>query len=258
VVPEGSIADHEPFSTLVVCSGINSHLYDDKQVYSWLRRLDRQGIDIGAISLGTYLLAKAGLLDGYKCTIHWENLASFTEEFPQLEVTSELFEIDRNRFTCSGGIAAFDLMLHLIGLQHGHALAAQVSEQFIHDRIRSARDHQRMALPARLGVRHPKLVKVIRLMEESLEEPITRARLADAVGLSSRQLERLFRKYLGRTPTRYYLELRLNRARLLLLQTDMSVLDVALACGFVSASHFSKCFREFFGRTPREERVTPA
>jgi transcriptional regulator GlxA family with amidase domain len=115
-----------------------------------------------------------------------------------------------------------------------------------------------MALPARLGVRHPKLVKVIKLMEESLEEPIARAKLANAVGLSSRQLERLFRKYLGRTPTRYYLELRLNRARLLLLQTDMSVLDVALACGFVSASHFSKCFREFFGRTPREERVVPA
>lgn len=258
VVPEASIADHQPFSTLVVCSGLNAHQYGDRQVFNWLRRLDRQGVDIGAISLGTYVLAKAGLLDGYRCTLHWENLASFTEAYPQLEVTSELFEIDRNRFTCSGGIAAFDLMLHLITLQHGHALAAQVSEQFIHDRIRGARDHQRMALPARLGVRHPKLVNVIKLMEESLEEPITRARLADAVGLSSRQLERLFRKYLGRTPTRYYLELRLNRARLLLLQTDMSVLDVALACGFVSASHFSKCFREFFGRTPREERVVPA
>ena len=258
VVPEGSIADHPPIAALVVCAGLNAHQYEDRQVFNWLRRLDRQGVDLGAISLGPYLLAKAGLLDGYRCTLHWENLASFTEAFPQLDVTSELFEIDRNRFTCSGGIAAFDLMLHLITLQHGHALAAQVSEQFIHDRIRGARDHQRMALPARLGVRHPKLVRVIQLMEDSLEEPITRAKLADAVGLSSRQLERLFRKYLGRTPTRYYLELRLNRARLLLLQTDMSVLDVALACGFVSASHFSKCFREFFGRTPRDERVVPA
>ena len=258
IVPQGSIADHPPISMLVVCAGLNAQLYEDKQVFNWLRKLDRQGIDIGAISLGPYLLAKAGLLDGYRCTLHWENLASFTEAYPHLEVTSELFEIDRNRFTCSGGVAAFDLMLHLITLQHCHALAAQVSEQFIHDRIRSARDHQRMALPARLGVRHPKLVKVIKMMEDSLEEPIARAKLAEAVGLSSRQLERLFRKYLGRTPTRYYLELRLNRARLLLLQTDMSVLDVALACGFVSASHFSKCFREFFGRTPREERVVPA
>src|SRR3546814_413756 len=167
------------------------------------------------------------------------------EAFPDRDATSELFEIDRKRFSCSGGTAALDMMLHLIALQHGHELAAAVSDQFIHERIRGRHDQQRMALPARLGIRHPKLVAVIRKMEGSLEEPISRADLADSVDLSSRQLERLFRKYLRRTPTRYYLELRLNRARLLLLQTDMSVLDVALACGFVSASHFSKCYREF-------------
>jgi transcriptional regulator GlxA family with amidase domain len=172
-------------------------------------------------------------------------------------VTSELFEVDRNRFTCSGGTAALDMMLNMIALQHGQALATAVSEQIIHERIRDRHDHQRMALTARLGIRHPKLIAVVKTMEQNLEEPLDRAELARAAGLSSRQLERLFRKYLSRSPARYYLELRLNRARLLLLQTNLSVIDVALACGFVSASHFSKAYRDFFGKTPRKERAVP-
>ena len=168
-----------------------------------------------------------------------------------------MFEVDRNRFTCSGGTAALDMMLNMISQQHGHELAASVSEQFIHERIRDRHDHQRMALTARLGVRHPKLIQVIQLMEQNLEEPLSRQELAEAAGLSSRQMERLFAKYLHRSPARYYVELRLNRARLLLLQTNMSVIDIALACGFVSASHFSKCYRDFFGKTPRRERAGP-
>ncbi|MEX2299213.1 MAG: GlxA family transcriptional regulator [Dongiaceae bacterium] len=255
VMPEASIADAPPFDAVVVVAGLDAHEYDNKAVFAWLRRLARNGIEIGASSLGPYILAKAGLLDGYRCTVHWENIAGFAEAFPELEVTGEIFEIDRDRFTCSGGIAGLDMMLHLIATQHGQALANAVSEQFIHDRIRDRHDRQRMALPARLGVRHPKLVAVIQRMEKSLEEPVTRAKLAREVGLSTRQLERLFRRYLGCTPTRHYLELRLEHARRLLLQTDMSVLDVALACGFVSASHFSKCFRELFRVTPRAVRT---
>ncbi|HTO83860.1 MAG TPA: GlxA family transcriptional regulator [Methylomirabilota bacterium] len=254
IMPEASIETAGRYNMVVVCAGLGAELYEDRAVFAWLRRLDRQGIDVGAISLGSYLLARAGLLDGYRCTIHWENLSGFGEAFPQLDVTSELFEVDRNRFTCSGGIAAFDLMLNLIRLQHGHALASAISDQFLHERIRDRHDQQRMALPARLGIRHPKLVAAVRRMEETLDEPVSCAELARMVDLSGRQLERLFRKYLGHTPTRYYTELRLNKARLLLLQTDLSVLDVALACGFASASHFSKCYREFFKKTPSEER----
>jgi transcriptional regulator GlxA family with amidase domain len=257
VLPEASIENPPPLDALVVCAGIDAHLYDDRQVFGWLRRLARKPIEIGGLSLGTYVLARAGLLDGHRCTLHWENLTSFAEAFPDLAVTAELFEIDRDRFTCSGGTAALDLMLHLIGKQHGAALATAVSEQFIHERIRDATDRQRMALPARLGARHPKLLAVVKRMEETLEETVSCAELARGVKLSGRQLERLFRKYLGCTPTRYYLDLRLKRARLLLLQTSLSVLDVALACGFVSASHFSKCYREQFGRTPRAERGMP-
>ena len=258
IMPSGDIGQAAEAAMLVVCAGVDGHRYADAGVLGWLRRLDRQGLVIGGVSLGSYLLARAGLLAGYRSTVHWENLAAFAEEFPDLEVTSELFEIDRNRFTCSGGIAALDLMLDLIARQHGRALAKAVSEQFIHERIRDRHDRQRMALPARLGVRHPKLLEVVRRMEESTEEPIARARLAASVGLSSRQLERLFRRYLDRTPTRYYLELRLARARLLLLQTELPVLEVALACGFVSASHFSKCYRDVYGCTPRDQRQADA
>jgi transcriptional regulator GlxA family with amidase domain len=258
LTPEGRVEDTAGFGTVVLCSGIDAHVYEDRNVFAQLRKLDRKGADIGALCTASHILARAGLLDGYRCTIHWENLAAFAESFPHIEATSELFEIDRNRFTCSGGTAALDMMLNLIAQQHGQELAAQVSDQFIHERIRDRHDHQRMALPARLGVRHPKLLSVIKLMEEHLEEPLERQGLAKAAGLSNRQLERLFRKYLNRSPARYYVELRLNRARLLLLQTNMSVIDVALACGFVSASHFSKCYRDFFGRTPRRERGGPA
>lgn len=258
LTPIGELERATDLSTIAICGGIDVHRFDDRQLTSWLRRINRKGVDIGALDTGSYLLARAGLLSGYSCTIHWEQLAGFAEDFPDIEVTTELFEIDRQRFTCAGGTAGIDMMLNVIAMQHGQELAAQVADQFMHERIRDQHDHQRVSLPARLGVRHPKLLSVIELMEKHLEEPLSRAELARKAGLSTRQLERLFRKYLFRSPARYYLELRLNKARLLLLQTNMSVIDVALACGFVSASHFSKCYRDFFGRTPRKERGVPS
>jgi transcriptional regulator GlxA family with amidase domain len=258
VEADGELMAASDIDCAVICGGLDIQRFDDRQIVSWLRRMGRRGLDIGAMCTGSHILARAGLLDGHRCTIHWENLASFLEDFPDVEVTAELFEIDRHRFTCSGGTAAIDLMLNVISRQHGHELAAAVADQLMHERIRDEHDHQRMSLPARLGVRHPKLLSVIELMEQNLEEPMSRAELAGRAGLSTRQLERLFRKYLSRSPARYYLELRLHKARLLLLQTNMSVIDVALACGFVSASHFSKCYRDFFGRTPRKERNVPA
>jgi len=254
IAPDAGIEDRAPLSALIVCAGIDVHLYRDKQVFSWLRALARKGVRIGGICTGTHVLARAGLLDGRRCTLHWENIPGFVEEFPEITVTAELFEIDDNRFTCSGGTAPLDLMLHMIGLEHGHRLATLISDQFIHDRIRGPHDHQRMALTSRLGVRDAKLLSVITLMEANIEEPLSRAALAASVGLSTRQLERLFRRHLDRTPKQHYLEVRLRRARQLLMQTDMSVLAVALACGFVSASHFSKCYRERIGLTPRQER----
>jgi len=237
-----------------VCAGLDVKAQSDKSILNMLRRLDRQGAMIGAICTGTYLMAAAGLLDDRRCTIHWENIDGLAEEFPLLEITNELFEIDDTRITCSGGTASLDMILYMIGQIHGQTLAAQVSDQFIHDRIRDPSDRQRMELRSRLGVSHPKLLAVVDYMEQGLEEPLSQTELAQKANLSTRQLERLFRKYLSTTPTRYYLNLRLARARHLLRQTSMSILSIALACGFVSASHFSKCYREVYGRTPRAER----
>lgn len=237
-----------------VCAGLDVKKQENKDILNIIRRLDRNGAIIGAICTGTHLMAAAGLLDDRRCTIHWENIDGLAEEFPLLDITNELFEIDDTRITCSGGTASLDMILYLIGQVHGQALAAQVSDQFIHDRIRDPSDRQRMELRSRLGVSHPKLLAVVGLMEQSLEEPLSQTELAHKANLSTRQLERLFRKYLSTTPTRYYLNLRLARARHLLRQTSMSILSIALACGFVSASHFSKCYREVYGRTPRAER----
>ncbi len=250
----GSIKDVNKLDIVFVCSGFDVKTNTDPSIIKNLRRLATHGCHVGAICTGSFILAQAGLLDGYRCTIHWENLSSFAEEFPDIEVIAELYEVDRNRYTCAGGTAAMDMMLHLITNHAGHKVAAAAADQLIHHRIREGSEGQRMALRARLGVSHPKLLSVISSMEENLEYPVNCSELAQAVGLSTRQLERLFRKYLDQAPTRYYLKLRLDRARYLLLQTSMPILDVALACGFVSASHFSKCYREYFKRTPSEER----
>jgi len=217
LMPDAAMADCGPVSALIVCAGIGVHRFREKEVFSWLRRSARQGVRIGAICTGSHILARAGLLDRRRCTLHWENIPGFAEEFPDIEVTTELFEIDDNRFTCSGGTAPLDMMLHMIGLEHGHALAAAVSDQFIHDRIRGPHDHQRMTLQSRLGIRDTKLLTVIAAMEANIEEPLSREELARGIGLSTRQLERLFRKHLDRTPKQYYMELRLRRARQLLL-----------------------------------------
>ncbi len=251
---DGSFSDVEVLPSVIVCGGVAIHEQADPKLIAKLRRLSSHGASLGAVCTGSRILAQAGLLDGYTCTIHWENMDGFAEEFPDIEVSDDLFEIDRNRFTCAGGTSALDMMLHIIARQCGHDTASLVSDMMIHHRIRDGHERQRMALRTRLGVSHPKLLAVISHMEETLEEPVSCAELAKSVHLSTRQLERLFRKYLDHAPTRYYLELRLSRARFLLLQTSMPILDVALACGFVSASHFSKCYREYFERTPSEER----
>jgi transcriptional regulator GlxA family with amidase domain len=254
---DGSIADIGPMPHVVVCSGLDVGRQPLGNLVAKLRRLAFYGVAIGAVCTGAHVLARAGLLDGYRATVHWENQQAMREEFPNLSITDELFEIDRNRFTCAGGTAAIDMMLSMIAARHGPALAAKVTDELIHHRMRAPHERQRMELRTRLGVSNPKVLSVVGLMERTLEEPLSCAALAREAKLSPRQLERLFKRYLDETPTRYYLELRLERARVLLMQTSMPVLSVGLACGFVSASHFSKCYHEHFGLTPSEERFGP-
>ncbi|MDH3229163.1 MAG: GlxA family transcriptional regulator [Alphaproteobacteria bacterium] len=254
VAADKGIADVAHPDNVVVCSGIGAQLYQDNVMFGWLRRWAREGAHVGALCTGAHVLAHAGLLNGYRCTIHWENLESFREQHPDLDVQAELFEIDRDRFTCAGGLAAADMMLTEIARRHGDDVASAVSEQFMHERIRAGHDNQRLPLQARLRISHPKLIQAIAEMETYVEEALSREEIAARVGLSRRQLERLFRRYLNTSPARYYLRLRLERARLLLTQTTMPVTEIAFACGFTSASHFSKCYRDMFGCTPRDQR----
>ena len=167
IAPDINLDELDNFHAAIICSGEDAHKIEDRRIHSWLRRIERKGVDIGALCTGAHILAKAGLLDDYSCTIHWENLAGFLEDFPEIEVTPELFEIDRNRFTCAGGTASLDMMLNIISSQYGHELAGEVANQFMHDRIRDEHDQQRMSMPVRLGVRHPKLLAVIKLMEDN-------------------------------------------------------------------------------------------
>jgi transcriptional regulator GlxA family with amidase domain len=255
IAVDGAYADVEVLPEIIVCSGVDVEKYDHRLLVAKLRRLASHGISIGAVCTGTFVLAQAGLLDGYRCTIHWENHDSFVEMFPEIDVTQELFEFDRNRFSCAGGTAAIDMMLSFISARVSKEIAALVSDELIHHRIRDAGEHQRMELRKRLGVANPKLLTVVAIMESNLETPLSCAQIARRMGMSKRQLERLFGRYLAETPIRYYLSLRLQRAKQLLQQTTMPVLSVALACGFVSASHFSKCYSDHFGRTPSAERL---
>ena len=250
----GRFGDVQDLDMMVVCGGLDIQRPDHRALQTALRRGCTRGSAIGAVCTGTYVLAKAGLLDGYRATIHWENLPGLASEHDGLQIGSDLFEIDRNRFTCAGGTAAADMMLSLIMRDHGPNVASYVADQLIHHRIRESGERQRMDLRMRLGVAHPKLLKVVGLMEASLAEPLGSQELAEAVHLSTRQLERLFLKYLGRSPAKHYLRIRLEHARDLIRQTAMPLLSVAMECGFTSASHFSKAYLDCFGQPPSAER----
>jgi AraC family carnitine catabolism transcriptional activator len=240
--------------TLIVCAGFHPERAEAKSTLAILRRFARSGVRLGALDTGTHVLAKAGLLDGARVSIHWEAAPAFREDFPGIEVTGELFEIQDRIFTCAGGTAALDLMLAMIAARHGAELANAISEQFIHDRIRSSRDHQRMELAVRLRVHNEKVLRVIGLMEAGLEQVWDLGELARAVSVTRRQLERLFETTLGHSPASYYRDLRLTRARHLLRQTSLSVVQVAVATGFNSGSALARAYRDRYGRAPRADR----
>ena len=256
--PTRKQADIKDIDTLFVVAGIGANQAEDDELFAWLRSLKRQRINLGSTSTGSLLLAQAGILKNQKCTIHWENKESLAEQFPGLQVTGELYEIDRDVMTCSGGLAGLDLILQLIVLKHGESLAKDVAEQCIHPTIRPAYDKQRMDLQQRHHAHHPRLLKALELMRSNIEEVLTCQEIGDLVGLSVRQMERLFKEYLSITPANHYLQLRLEKARHLVLQSNLSMLQISTACGFSSTSYFSRCYRKQFNCTPREERAKPS
>lgn len=256
-IVEGPLEAADRLDRLIVCGPHEPNLYLNEATFRTLKRIAASGTSMGAMDTGTYLLARAKLIGERRCTIHWENLPGFVEDFPRIKVSSELFENDNSLITCAGGGASLDMMLTIIESDHGHTLAAQVAELFIHSGIRRANEPQRMGITARTGIFHPGLVDCVELMEANIEQPLTTMELAAMIRISKRQLERLFRAHMKTTPTHYYQQIRLDAGLKLLEQTSMTVLDVAVACGFASAGHFSKRFRTFYGRSPRQVRQRP-
>lgn len=253
------LEDLKDTDLLVVCAGLEPGQFPPGHgLHHHLRRLARHGALVGGISTGAFILAEAGLLAGRCCTVHWEYADGFRSRHPSITLSCDLYVIDRDVFSCSGGTAALDLMLHFVAQAAGAAIAAAVAEQFIHPHIRRRDDHQRLATHARYGVVSPKLTQIIRLMEEALENPADIAALAGRVGLSTRQVERLFQEQLGLPPKAFYLKLRLVQAQGLLRQTIEPILAVAVQCGFASTSHFSHAYKRVFGIAPTRERAGAA
>jgi len=251
---DASIHDGLKLNRLIVCGPHSPHHYDDAKALRALRQYSAHGTLIGSLDTGSHLLAQADLIKRRRCTIHWENIPGFREAFPQLKISSELFEVDNGLITCAGGTAAFDMMLAIIRQDHGNDLAEQVADLFIATDTREASAPQRRGTVERARVYHPGVVSCIELMESNLEQPIGTTDLAEMAGVSTRQLERLFRTHLGTTPTLYYQRVRLKAGHELLRQTSLSVLEIASAMGFSSADYFSRRFRVQFGYSPTEAR----
>lgn len=256
VVADASIAEVRGTHAdiVIVCGGLDGHLHNERKLRSWLRDLDQRGAIIGASSTGIWSLAKAGLLDGRRCAVHWDDMPSFSASFPLVDVQREIFVHDGRRLTCSGGVAIIDMVLHLIAVQHNAAFAGHVADLLIHARARAPDEKQRRSerteAPA-FGV----VSRAIALMESNIETVLSIDDLADRLGRSPRQLERLFSKAHQMSPKKYYDLIRLKRARKLLAETDMSVTEVAIRCGYVSQTQFSSQFKKVFEKSPLRSRL---
>ncbi|HEY8908303.1 MAG TPA: GlxA family transcriptional regulator [Rhodoferax sp.] len=254
LAPTGDIASLTDCDMVFVCGGINIRQVTSDAVRGLLRQCAAWGIPVGGLCTGAFALASARLLDGYRCAIHWENLAAIREEFPKVQFSTEVFVVDRDRITCSGGTAPLHMMLHLIRAKHGAKLVRDISEQFIVERLRASSDRQRIPQPECIGPGYQHLTEVAEIMAANIEEPLPLAELSSAIALSLRQMERLFLRYFSMSPAQYYMNLRLRRAQELLTQSSMPIMQVTVACGFQSSSHFCKAYRTLYGHAPSEER----
>ncbi|QSP95600.1 GlxA family transcriptional regulator [Marinobacter salinisoli] len=255
VMPDAGIQEGERFDLVIVVGGVDVvHSFSQAEV-SWLRQQARRDVLLGAVCTGAYILASAGVLDGHACSAHWECLEAIQEDFPRVQTNNHLFTLQKTRMTCTGGTVPMHMMLSFLARRHGPELSNAVSQMFVCDRVREESEPQPIPMLPQLAKLQPRLAEVAQLMEANIEEPIELGELAALAGTSRRQLERLFLKHLGCTPSRYYLRVRLNRARRLLKQTSCSIVEIASLCGFVSATHFSRCYRKAMGRAPRQERL---
>lgn len=250
--PDSALPPLAPPGYVLVCGGVEPELGCTSVLTDWIRAQWRHGRTVGGLCTGAYTLARAGILDGRRFTLHWENIRSFTERFPNLTPEWQVFSLDDRIVTCAGGVAAADLVLKLINDHYGDELSQTVMNMCLLSRRRDGGDEQTTSLSSRLGTRNRHLLKAVSFLEQSIEEPFSIDEYAEKIGVSRRQIERLFQKNLGVTPLQYLNNLRLQHGRALLSETDMSVLDTAIACGYGSSSHFSKSFRKKFGISPHK------
>lgn len=257
VTPDSKPLLTDKFDRIFVCGGVDSQRYRPEYSLRWLQQQAQAGTPVGGISTGTWTLAKAGLLTGKRCTIHWQSIDAFREAFPEIKTDPSVYVVESNRYTCCGGTGALDLMVHLIAEDYGDELVTDVCTWLFHDRIRVSTDVQGVAQHTALARKSPKLAAAFRVMATHIEDRLTPGEISASIGVSQRQLERLFQRHLQCTPQQKYMDLRLQHARRLLLETSLPILDISIAAGFTSQSHFTKCYREKFRRTPRSERVGP-
>ncbi|OED36347.1 hypothetical protein AB833_27370 [Chromatiales bacterium (ex Bugula neritina AB1)] len=248
----------DKFDRVFVCGGVSTQNYKPESTVRWLQQQAQAGTAIGGISTGTWLLANAGLLQGRRCTIHWQSIDAFREAFPDIKADPSVYVVENNRHTCCGGTGALDLMAHLIAEDYGEQVVTDVCTWLFHDRIRISSDVQGIAQHTALARKSPKLAAAFRVMATHIEDRLSPGEISASIGVSQRQLERLFQRHLQCTPQQKYMDLRLQHARRLLLETSLPILDISIAAGFTSQSHFTKCYREKYRRTPRSERIGPS
>jgi transcriptional regulator GlxA family with amidase domain len=254
IQPNFDAANAPPADRIVAVSGGDAdHVVADGAV-KWIRKSLRGGASIGAVADAAFFLARAGLLDGHACTLHWTSQPAFSEAFPEIELRRDLYVIDRKRFTSAGGVGSLDMLLEIIATDYGAELAAGVAEWFVHSPLRSSVDRKLMPLRLRTGVQNELVLSAIAIMEDAVEERLSMTALAEKLKVSPDRLERNFRTELAVSPVGYYRRLRLKRAADLLAHSTLPVRDVALACGFTSMSSFARAFREEHGVAPRETR----
>ena len=239
---------------LFVCGGLDVRSAVGRPVLAALRRAARAGTPLGALCTGTFALAAAGLLDEYRCAVHWEDMPAMSAEFPEIELVNELFVLDRNRLTCTGGTGPLDMMLALIEARLGRNVAEHVRAIFVLDRIRPSGERQPLDKDDRGHAGQPMLSRAMVMIEARLGEKQILGEIAGELGISLRQLQRLFRAHVGESPAAFIRARRLKRAQGMLQSLRVPVTDVAMACGFGSSTHFASAYHDYFGHPPRAER----
>jgi transcriptional regulator GlxA family with amidase domain len=254
IVPSSTVGDILKLDYLFVVAGGDPLSFDDKKVMNWLRRMARTGLYLGGVSGGPVILARAGLMNGRRMTLHWEHEKMLAEILPSLLIERTLYVIDRDRVTCAGGTTALDLTHALIAQHHGTNFARSVSEWFLHTEIRPSFSAQRESLAERVGSTNNAILGSVQMMESHIADPLTLDHLASIAEISPRQLNRLFTQKLGRSTMKYYRELRLENSQKLLVNSSLPLTEIALATGFAGSSHFSRTYTAYFGKPPSKSR----